>query len=531
MIVLCLYSVYKVPTLYWALKLRISLENHQNEMREKHSEYKHNQKNVVEKYDVNNGQAATGEVNKLVTLSNVTESEESKAGLKLRINVTRIEDETKRAVTTETSANIHHDIVVKEIVNSSVDNKTNEKEKLHDLQSDQFEDVLKEIKEEKPSNYNNMINEDEKFDGQFLYDSDDIEFDINDVSAFQRDSENLFKTFPNHQNATKYLIYYCADKCGGLGDRLKGISAVYMMSILTERRFAISMTTPCEIDNFLQPNLLDWKYPPIQDIIGKTIQTIDCDERHDAYEIDFQIYDPDPKMMMKADVVQMKATQDWTRIYRKMSVTPKRFPQMYQYHSSELLRTIFTGLFKLSPELKDLVDEFLSEHVNGKKLACLHARMGEEIYQRYTFREILIPLQFLKKFDSLENYKIMVATDNEKVKVIANHMFKNFVDTSGPILHIDYMANGSLTKDQKCAGFMRCMVDHAILQRCDQLILTRSGFGVTAASIRHTSRGLFVYMRGEAVMPTKRELIRETFQWRCLAPSWDMKYFRNICDT
>ncbi|XP_045166251.2 uncharacterized protein LOC123529788 [Mercenaria mercenaria] len=534
----CTYSVYKLPSLYWSLKLR-------------------EHKTVIEKATYNSIGDFANRVYQGIDSDSATSLEQKQSVDERYRTASRTDISTSSYNTSSPSFQKGREMDGELVTNlrlSSSGNKSNsESVKLdfpkqqnvtssknsNDIKADnrkvmdniydeELENLLKEIDEGVAADIKYNTVKEDNADGEFIFENEDIEFDLNDINEYQRTSENLFNTFPNHQNATKYLIYFCEGKCGGLADRLKGIAMVYMMSILAERRFAISMETPCQIENFLQPNILDWRFPANKEMTGKTL---DYMEHYHEYTIDFQKLDPDPISLLKDDVVLMKANQDWTRIFRKMSVSPKRFPQLYQYHSSELLRTIYTGLFKPSNELKHLIDEFFEKNVNGKKIACLHARMGEEAYKRYTYQEIMIPLLFMKRFDNMDDYKIMVATDTDKVKKIARHLFKNVIDTSGPILHIDHMGNGTMPQDLKCAGFMRTMVDHMVLQRCDKLVITGSGFGVTAASIRHTSSGLHVYVRGNSVMPTRRELVRETFQWRCLSYDGDRNFYNAICDT
>lgn len=370
--------------------------------------------------------------------------------------------------------------------------------------------------------------------GDFIFTHNDEEFDLSSIARHQKEDEEIFKTFSNFQNQTNYLIYYCDTKCGGLADRLKGITMVYIMSLLSKRKFAIDMKKPCELEHFLEPNLLDWKGPSKAEITGKPVVILDYFEYYDAFKIEFMKNDLDPATTVAHKYVRMKSNQDWTRIYRTLSVAHERFPQLYIYHSSDLLRIIYNGLFKPSPELHKLVENFMKDNVAGSKLACLHARMGEEEYIRYTMRQITTPLKFLKQFDDRDDYKILVATDNHDVKKLSKNMFKNFVDTSGPIKHIDFMLNGSMSEEQKCSGFMRTMVDHMILRRCDNLVLTESGFGVSAASLRHTSRGLYVYKKNDKVLPTKRSLLREVFQWRCVWHWWGSgryDYYSGICDS
>jgi hypothetical protein len=371
--------------------------------------------------------------------------------------------------------------------------------------------------------------------GDFIFGAEDVKFRLNEVEKYQLISEDIFRSFPNYQNSTKYLIYHCSDKCGGFADRLKGIVFVYIMSVLTHRKFAINMTSPCELGRVLRPNLLDWRTPDMSKFTEKTYKIYDYFENNNAYSIDYERFDLDPIKMFDVDVAAVRANQDWTRIFRKLSVTSDRFPQLYQYHSSEILKIVYNGLFRPSTELQDQVDTFFANEVNGSKLACLHARIGEEKHQRYTENQMMTPILFLKQYDSRDNYKILVATDSDKIKMISKHLFRHFVDTDGPIMHIDYINSSSAENlNRNEAGFMRTMLDHMILQRCDKLILTASGFGVTAGSIRHTSHGLYVYMRDNAVMATTREILRETFQWRCIKRSWDSTekdFFASICDS
>ncbi|XP_052771065.1 uncharacterized protein LOC128210752 [Mya arenaria] len=345
----------------------------------------------------------------------------------------------------------------------------------------------------------------------------DPEFSYQQTKEYETKFAEIFKTFPNHQNSTKYLIYFCDIECGGLGDRLKGIVKVYMLSILSRRRFGIRMKEPSDIENFLQPHVIDWRVNEAE-IAGKDRKTVDYKTLHDFIAIDLETHDRDPEKVLKTDVIFMRANQDWTKTLRKLKVSPERFPQIYQHPSSDLTRIIYNGLFKPTDTLQRLVHNFFEEKVGGKKLACLHARMGESNHTRYSFDVIKTPLDFLKQYDSQPNYKIMIATDNDHVKNYSRTFFKNFIDTdfSGSIMHIDYMQNNTVDARTRETGFMHSLLDHMILARCDTLILTMSGFGVTAASLRYTSAELFVYMKNE-VFPVRRELLREVFQWRCIS--------------
>ena len=71
------------------------------------------------------------------------------------------------------------------------------------------------------------------------------------------DEKDLY--FPEPQK-NRYLIYICDGtmSCGGWGDRQRGMVGAFFLAIVTRRRFGIKMTSPCDLENFYQPNLVNW---------------------------------------------------------------------------------------------------------------------------------------------------------------------------------------------------------------------------------------------------------------------------------
>ena len=50
--------------------------------------------------------------------------------------------------------------------------------------------------------------------------------------------------FKGNHLAEKTMIYSCQSFCGGWGDRLRGIISVYVLALLTDRRFLMDMNYP-----------------------------------------------------------------------------------------------------------------------------------------------------------------------------------------------------------------------------------------------------------------------------------------------
>ncbi|KAH3880388.1 hypothetical protein DPMN_004302 [Dreissena polymorpha] len=359
--------------------------------------------------------------------------------------------------------------------------------------------------------------------GNVFIDYHDVRFSYDNIAKFISEYEDDFRTFTNYQNSSKYLIYNCDKRCGGLGDRLKGIVSVYILSQLSKRKFGIRMSDPKDLQMFLQPNVIDWRITA-DEIKGKEHLYIDFKELHQQFAIEMENDDIDPAnsiaRVKPVDIIFVKANQNWFSTYRKLSVSPDRFPIIYKLPTSDITRIIYHGLFKPSDELQNLVDDFFAKKVKDKHLVCLHARMGEKGFERYSFDDIKLALYFLKHYDRLGGHVIMLATDNKQVKDYAKKTYTSLVDTefSDDFSHVDHLGSGSVDDRTKEHGFMHAVLDHTILSRCSTLVLTNSGFGVTASAIRHTSDNLFTFpSRSKSVIRTRREVVREIFQWRCFS--------------
>jgi hypothetical protein len=54
------------------------------------------------------------------------------------------------------------------------------------------------------------------------------------------------------------MIYSCHSTCLGWGDRIRRITSVYILALLTRCRFMIDMDHPCLISHDLQQTLVDY---------------------------------------------------------------------------------------------------------------------------------------------------------------------------------------------------------------------------------------------------------------------------------
>jgi hypothetical protein len=76
-----------------------------------------------------------------------------------------------------------------------------------------------------------------------------------DISKIQSMIDNV--TVDN----TKYVQYICDKKCGGWGDRLKGIISTFMLSLVLERKFLMKVKHPCDMKYFFKDYDKYWSEP------------------------------------------------------------------------------------------------------------------------------------------------------------------------------------------------------------------------------------------------------------------------------
>lgn len=62
----------------------------------------------------------------------------------------------------------------------------------------------------------------------------------------------------------RYLVYHCvgansSDKCGGLGDRVRGMLFLFRVAIATRRILLLKWTHPLPLEMFFKPSLIDWR--------------------------------------------------------------------------------------------------------------------------------------------------------------------------------------------------------------------------------------------------------------------------------
>lgn len=78
---------------------------------------------------------------------------------------------------------------------------------------------------------------------------------LDDYAAYHRE---------NKDRGPRYLVYHCiggatADRCGGLGDRMRGMLFLFRLAIATRRILLLKWTYPVPLEALFRPSLIDWR--------------------------------------------------------------------------------------------------------------------------------------------------------------------------------------------------------------------------------------------------------------------------------
>ena len=336
--------------------------------------------------------------------------------------------------------------------------------------------------------------------------------DEKEKPAVDKPDEYFSKYFPR-LNTKKMMIYTCTyGLCGGLGDRLRGLYSVYILSVFQNRRFGIAINKPCSIESFIQPNILDWKVPSnVSD--NKTIgRSSLLDRKAPPLAVDEIL-----KKVPDTDIVHLTLNEDYIDVFRFYK--PKKgtfhkpgnetFAFLKHLLNSDIHRIIYHGLFQLTDPLEEELKQFFDKKVGDHKLISAHIRVGDT-ESRHSPEDLDKIWTFLIQYCNLSDYKLFIAADNQKVKNVADHLFGDqYVGFTEKIIHTDHV---NYRNDTACQGHRFSLLEHAVLSRSDTLLLTSSGFGIEAAYIRKKREHLYCYLKTDGVIPCTPESLKALYK-------------------
>jgi len=287
-----------------------------------------------------------------------------------------------------------------------------------------------------------------------------------------------------------------------------GILFAYALSLLSDRHLLIRMTVPCNIEEFLLPNKVDWLIKNVHDLDKLSKHNIPIDELWNGKlneskltQIDFLTYNSE------IDVLIIKTGLN---LIKHLTINPKhhfKIKNQFGYSLNEfniehLVHKWFNHLFKFTDQLKQTYENKL-KLVKPQKftwLVCAQIRLGGEYGSQFMqLNETNLFWNFIKtNLTSQRNNTdtvIFITADKDKIIKDARNQFNSstkliaFEENS---FHINFWG------DKTCASIGDLIVEWLLLGHCGAGVVSHSGFGLLGilnrqANINNFENNFYVY--------------------------------------
>lgn len=314
--------------------------------------------------------------------------------------------------------------------------------------------------------------------------------------------------FKTNDSSDKTIIYSCRSFCGGWGDRLRGITSVYILALLSDRRFMIDMNYPCDILKVVQPNFINWTYVRHSKSKNRTllnINTMPSWQTENRKNIANIIASKDfVKAWSIYDDIFISTNSDYmTPALRNLYMLNKTRKLLGQMPTSQatmqtLFALLFELLFKPSASVCLHVDPILAVSYN-RYLICFHIRVGKNPTNPFDHAFTARVNTSKTMINFTDNYLlnkssaiIFVTSDSgQAVSDVLYHYPNSSMTVVGPILHIDRFDRQSSTL---CDGFIKVIADFYVLGECQTSLVSNSGFSSWANRRRENpNQELYIY--------------------------------------
>lgn len=315
-------------------------------------------------------------------------------------------------------------------------------------------------------------------------------------SHFEFLTENVQVTDSNLKiENSKYIQFECIyhDKCGGWGDRLKGMLSTYALALLTNRTFLIKITVPFVLGLILEPNQVTWDkeinpYLAQSRAFSSKLFKIDWNEQfsNDLKNIDLLKYNSDVNLLRINGGLMFVNSFSKNRYLTERIKNLGYEPDKFNFYN--LMHPWYEKLFKLNPMLEKRYQLLLKQakQFKNSKLICVQIRIGgkNDNFNDRTFaknNDSILFWDFLRKKFSIQisqnNYKIFLTTDKAYIKTEALQYFPNnkilFLNDSSFHLDKDFADN-----NENFNAAEDIILDFHMLQNCDYGVVSHSSFGL-----------------------------------------------------
>lgn len=330
----------------------------------------------------------------------------------------------------------------------------------------------------------------------------------------------------NRGNSSSLKVaWFCGTSlCGGLADRLRGLTYIFILSVISQRLLLVDwFDSRVQYKTFLEPNLIDWRLTSKEKetVLHKQSNFEKVTDKNSALYL--PIYaaagtnagGPDEKYKKMLQVIvgshplvairtnllpsgllygRVPKSVQWI----KEGLASLGLDQLTRFEFDQLMGVAFRYLFKFSSEI---VKEMAAARstlglAGGLSYVGVHIRTGfigsKTEVQPHHYKLSQNPKQWtlafkcaLKVFDNQEMVPIFLATDSNTVKDIALREYGDRVRSlNDTVVHVDNFRPppGKVTKVVK-EGVMSVWVELVMLAEAHTVVMGKSGYSFLGQSL------------------------------------------------
>ena len=333
---------------------------------------------------------------------------------------------------------------------------------------------------------------------------------------------------------SKTLTWYCFSRCGGIGDRVKGMYASFLLALVTNRTFFIHLSDEVQKTMFLEPSAIDWR--PVHKCVelqhDRTLnnfgqpsfleQKIFGMKRNVTVEIDRlnmvdAIYISNKAHLSgiaQAVLHSVLLSTDMNSLHHRLLQLVVESGEGESLHS--LVTVLHHFLFSLPQQVKEMTHSALTElKLEPRGFVTVHVRTG---FKNSLVGEIPYNIEFLKgtRFarsreswrhmidcainvsDSMfgENRTVLVVSDDREPKNWAASEYKSRVTMMDidPVHVVARMLSlGSFTTTSR-ADYFNTWLELSVMSKSSAIVSIKSGYSETASHIGHMDpHSVYIY--------------------------------------
>ncbi|XP_032233195.2 uncharacterized protein LOC116615582 [Nematostella vectensis] len=344
---------------------------------------------------------------------------------------------------------------------------------------------------------------------------------------WQKEYVNLHKRILSGKAPRKFLVYSCKGEgygCAGYGNRLGGITTLFLLAVLTKRAFLIDWdySQPLALRNFFRPAKIKWDYS-IANLDGlssrthywgkgfpKNLHNTSVERPGNLYpefyywfkKIDLEKYFEFPVERITA--VWNFAHAIWANPFLEEKAAEVGLVLPNPRYS--MVGCVYDLLFRTTPEFENRLNyarELIDRRGNSPVIG-LHVRMGDSAFGRRNkyntqdFKSFFSCAHSVQRRICAEyplinasDIRWFLATDSSAVKGYARREFPGKVVTLDMVP--EHIGIFQRQRQPSVEGMYGVLLDHFLLSECHYLILSSSSFGTTALGRTYHAPGSYTY--------------------------------------